>query len=97
MVPGAAHRVADDRALGERAAVVRARRADGGEVVAEPHEEHGLTLGVAEQLLARTKTARVDAGAEIGTAQLLFGGHWWFRGSGDPVVGGSAPRKLALS
>jgi hypothetical protein len=78
---------------------MRARRADRREIVAEPHEEHGLTAGVAENLLARREAARVDAGAEIGTAELLFGGHG--RGMRSARCGmrdaGCASRKLVVS
>src|SRR5690606_39533728 len=49
VVPRAADRVTDHEALGERAAVVRARRADGEDAIAAPRQEHRLATGVAEE------------------------------------------------
>ena len=69
VVPGTAHRVADDRALRQRAAVVTARRADGVEVVADSCEEHRLTVRMAEQSVARLHLGRGDARGEIGTGE----------------------------
>ena len=53
VVPRTTHGVTLDHAVRERAAVVRARRADGDEVVAQPREQYRLALRVAEQLCAR--------------------------------------------
>ena len=49
VVPRTAHLVAVDESLGERAAVVRAGRADREEIVAAADEEHSLAVGVTEQ------------------------------------------------
>src|SRR5262249_34877083 len=63
VVPGAAHLVAVDGALGEGTTVVRAGRADREELVAAADEQDGLAVRVSEQRLALAHGARVDARA----------------------------------
>ena len=46
-MPGTAHRVADDQALGERPVVVRAVRADREELVAAPRQDHLVVVDAA--------------------------------------------------
>ncbi len=65
MVPRAAHRVADEEPLGERAAVVRARPADGV-------EQHRLAVGVAAEHPAVREIVDGNALLEIGTGQLCL-------------------------
>ena len=70
VMPRAANGVAVDQTLGERAAVVRARRADGEVLVANTGEQHALAIRVSEQLAARLQRRRVDSLSEIGTCEL---------------------------
>ena len=72
MVPRAAHRVADEEPLGERAAVVRARAADGVDVAAAADEQHRLAVGVAAEHPAVREIVDGNALLEIGTGQLCL-------------------------
>ncbi len=74
-MPRTAHLVAVDESLGERAAVVRAGRADREEIVAAADEEHSLAVGVTEQGLAVAHGARVHSRAKVGPHQLRLFRH----------------------
>ena len=58
VVPGAAHRVADDSPSAERTAVVRARGADGEDLLAAPRQQHRLLSHLAGQHAALRAPAR---------------------------------------
>src|SRR5262249_33891760 len=75
VVPRTANFVAVDESLGERAAVVRASRADREELVAAANEEHGLAVGVTEQGLAVAHGAHVHSRAKIRPRQLRLFRH----------------------
>src|SRR5207244_11714124 len=72
VVPRTAHRVADEESLGERAAVVRARGADGVDVAAAADEQHRLAVGVAAEHRAVRELLDGNALLEIGTGQLCL-------------------------
>ena len=69
-MPRAANGVAADQALGERAAVVRAGRADRQHVVAAAQHDDGLATGVPEQRCLADEIAYRDAGFQIGAGEL---------------------------
>src|ERR1700722_14604197 len=71
MMERTAHGVADDEALAERAAVVRARGADREDLPARPREQDGLALRMPHQGLAFGELGDGDALREIGTAQFV--------------------------
>ena len=70
-MPGTAHGVADDRAFGERPAVVRAGRADREELVADAREQHRLAVRVPEQLAARLSSAAAMPAARSGPVSAV--------------------------
>ena len=75
VVPRAAHGVADDDALGERAVIVRAGRAHGEVLVATPREQHGLVVDVPQHHAAVRNVAGRDSALEIGPARGSHLGH----------------------
>ena len=78
MMPGAADGIAVDDAFGERAAVVRARRADREKIAADPREQDGLALRMTKKFAAVGDRRRVDARGQIGTSELRLFRHDWF-------------------
>src|ERR1019366_8692076 len=71
VVPGAANLVADDEALAERSAIVRALRAHGEDLGPATHEQHGLAMRVPHQRPALWHRLRIDALREIRPLELL--------------------------
>ena len=70
-MPRAADLVAHDEALGQRAAVVRARRADGEDLRAPSRQEHRLALRVPEQHAPSATSSRATPCARSGPVSLV--------------------------
>ena len=66
VVPGTPNGVADDEALGERPAVVAARRPDGEGLAPAPDEEDGLALDVPETRLSVLEIVEGQARGQVG-------------------------------
>ena len=70
VVPGAAHRVAHERARFQRRPEVGAPRPDGQQLVAAPHQQHRLAVGVAADWGPLGQVGENEAGCpEIGTGE----------------------------
>ena len=69
-MPGAAHRVADQQAFGERTVIVRAGCADGEHLVAAARQQHLLVADMAEQHGAVGEVGEGNTLAQIGPAGL---------------------------
>ena len=69
-MPGAAHRVADDEPVGQRAVIVGAVGADREHLGAAAHEQHRLLADMAEQLAAVGQFARRNPQRQIGADRL---------------------------
>ena len=67
VVPGTAHRVADDEPVGERAVIVGAMGADREDLGAAAHQQHLLLADMAEQLAAVIEFGKGNSLPEIGT------------------------------
>ncbi len=74
-MPGAAHRVADDQSLGQRAVIVGALRANGVKHAARARDQHRLVADAAGQHLALADVSGRDAFGEVGSIVLLFVAH----------------------
>ena len=70
VVPGAAHAVPVDRALGQRAAVVAAGCADGEDLVALAHDQHGVVARVADDRFSVHELGERDARGQIWSTWL---------------------------
>jgi len=75
VMPRTAHRVPDHEPLGERAAVVRAGRAGGEDLLAPAHEQHRFTLGMADEGSPVAQVVPGDTRLEIRTRQLVPAAH----------------------
>ena len=70
MVPGTAHGVADQQALGQRPAVVGARRADRQHLATAPHQQDGFVSDMPDHHLAIRQPIQRDALAEVRAVRL---------------------------
>ena len=71
VVPRAAHRVADDEPLGERAAVVRAFAADGEDFALGPRQDHRILADMSAEHGVGRKVALGDPVREVGSARFI--------------------------
>ncbi len=70
MVPGTAHSVADQQALGQRAAVVGTCRGNRQQIATTPHEQDGFVSDMPDQHLAISQPIQRDALAEVRAVRL---------------------------
>src|SRR5690606_23010596 len=86
VMPRAADGIADDEPLAERAAVMRALRADRADLVTDAYDEHALAFDAADDLTAGGKGRFVDSGRKIGLVGVSFGFH-----IAPPLLAGRTP------
>ena len=88
MMPGAADRLADDHAFGERPAIMRAFGADGEQFIAAPDEDHGLIVDMALQHRSVGNRGKLHAKTEIGSFKLhIVGAHFILRSKSRRAIG----------
>ena len=96
VMPRTAHGVPDQQALGERAAVVRARRTDREHFIAAPSQQHRFALGVAQQHLAVFQVGGRNSVTQAWSRKLGRSAHGWRRlHPFSPDVAGSILPRLA--
>ena len=88
VVPGTVHRLAVEKAVGERPAVVRAGGADCKDLFASSHQQDGLARCMPEEHRAVAEVARGDAAREVGACQLSRCAH-----EGPLSISGSATQR----
>ena len=70
MVPGTAHSVADQQALGEWPAVVGTRRGDGQHIATAPHQQDRFVSDVPDHHFAIRQPIQRDTLAEVRAVRL---------------------------
>jgi hypothetical protein len=70
MVPGAADRLADDQAFGQRPAIMRAFGANGEQLIAAPDKDHLLIIDMTFQHVTVGDRGELHAETEIGSFEL---------------------------
>ena len=92
MVPGTSHGVGDNQSFGERAAVMRTRRADREQFVAAAREKHGIVAHMPTHHAAIGNITNRHAAREIRPFRLGLLSHEVRNGRSLSPLDESAPR-----